>query len=286
MCNNSPDKHYYYNPWINVLKLYFETHNSEKHSKKNIKIKIATKKFDKGAMRECFFTRDENNDLYVIKKYINTVSDKIYIGDMIIQQKCNGYANLFNEQKGVTKKIKFIPVGIICFPATSTKGARFMTIEPYINGRYVKHNNNVGWCNPITRNTPHAFSHFTYTKSKGEIIIVDIQGVNDYYTDPQIHTREKYAGKDYYGLGNLGVKGIDEFMKSHWCNSICRSLGISRINSRAIPIEGFTKMINDKPYCGLQRNIFHTENNFFAEYPRLKLLIIIFHRKQLPIKFF
>jgi elongation factor 2 kinase len=33
-----------------------------------------------------------------------------------------------------------------------------------------------------------AFSHFTFEASCHEQIVVDIQGVGDLYTDPQIHT--------------------------------------------------------------------------------------------------
>jgi hypothetical protein len=38
------------------------------------------------------------------------------------------------------------------------------------------------------RHTPQAFSHFTYAFTQGTALCVDIQGVADLYTDPQIHT--------------------------------------------------------------------------------------------------
>ena len=37
-----------------------------------------------------------------------------------------------------------------------------------------------------------------------KVIVVDIQGVGDLYTDPQIHT----ATGEEYGDGNLGTKGM------------------------------------------------------------------------------
>lgn len=46
-----------------------------------------------------------------------------------------------------------------------------------------------------------AFSHFTFERSGHQLIVVDIQGVGDLYTDPQIHTEK---GTDF-GDGNLGT---------------------------------------------------------------------------------
>lgn len=50
---------------------------------------------------------------------------------------------------------------------------------------------------------PQAFSHFTFERSGHQLIVVDIQGVGDLYTDPQIHTEK---GTDF-GDGNLGRRG-------------------------------------------------------------------------------
>ena len=49
---------------------------------------------------------------------------------------------------------------------------------------------------------PQAFSHFTFEASHHRIMVVDVQGVGDLYTDPQVHT----ADGEEFNDGNLGVK--------------------------------------------------------------------------------
>jgi hypothetical protein len=66
-------------------------------------------------------------------------------------------------------------------------------IEPFMRGTYRKHNNNNGFVlngesklqldTAETRCTPQAFLHFTFHFSSGNLIVCDIQGVGDVYTD-------------------------------------------------------------------------------------------------------
>lgn len=47
-------------------------------------------------------------------------------------------------------------------------------------------------------------------------------GVDNYFTDPQIHSHDGNS----FGMGNLGQEGIDRFLETHKCNSLCRQLGL------------------------------------------------------------
>ncbi|MEQ2191120.1 hypothetical protein XENOCAPTIV_021395 [Xenoophorus captivus] len=85
---------------------------------------------------------------------------------------------------------------------TNRPGKPLFHLEHYIEGKYIKYNSNSGFVRDDNiRLTPQAFSHFTFERSGHQLIVVDIQGVGDLYTDPQIHTEK---GTDF-GDGNLGM---------------------------------------------------------------------------------
>lgn len=74
-----------------------------------------------------------------------------------------------------------------------------------------------------------AFSHFTYHRSGGHLIVCDLQGRyrHDSYksnrcrfelTDPAICSRTRN-----YGPTDLGEKGIETFFANHECNRFCHA---------------------------------------------------------------
>jgi elongation factor 2 kinase len=116
-------------------------------------------------------------------------------------------------------------------------------IEKYLDGNYRKHNNNYGYVNENERNTPQAFSHFTWEASGKKLIVVDIQGVDDYYTDPQIHIIDEvqpgeanfFSEYSTASPGNLGTQGVEKFFETHQCNEICKQLGLAPVKFPLLP---------------------------------------------------
>jgi len=153
-------------------------------------------------------------------------SREIYFRDVEMQTVAKHYAEKFNEYTP-PKKIDFVSAWLLRLE--SRQGTPMCCVERYIDGSYRKHNNNFGYVSDDERNTPQAFSHFSYECSSKKLLVCDIQGVSDMYTDPQVHSAD---GKGY-GKGNLGQRGIDEFLRTHRCNAICRYLKLPAINPMA-----------------------------------------------------
>lgn len=150
-----------------------------------------------------------------------------YFAEVEMQFKCKDLAAQYNATSP-PKRIDFVTPCVIEFTRRRTAcGAPLVAlVEPMLKGCYAKHSNNFGFVDTtLDRNTPQAFSHWTWVTSRGQLLVCDIQGVGDMFTDPQIHSN---AGHNnfLYGRGDMGIEGIRRFFQSHRCNALCRSLGL------------------------------------------------------------
>eukprot|EP00977_Amphora_coffeiformis_P008381 scaffold1893_cov220-Amphora_coffeaeformis.AAC.26 len=85
-----------------------------------------------------------------------------------------------------------------------------------------------------------AFSHYSYVRSGGQLMVVDLQGTlhvkpdqtrEFIFTDPAIHKRKRAMGSEYLralnlGRTNRGRQGMEDFWESHVCSDACRVLGL------------------------------------------------------------
>jgi len=200
-------------------------------------IKVDSTPFAKGGLRMAYHMTDlgmpeekREKVSYVLKVSIDPDEDsEVYYRDVEMQLFAKIIAEKFN-QYNPPKKVSFVKAWLL---KLLRRGGQVCAVERFISGPYRKHNNNYGFVNEDERNTPQAFSHFSYEVSEKQLLVCDIQGVADLYTDPQIHT---VVGDDKvdrpFGKGNLGQRGIDQFLKTHRCNPICRYLKLPPINPR------------------------------------------------------
>ena len=94
---------------------------------------------------------------------------------------------------------------------------------------------------------PQAFSHWSYTKSNNQLLVVDLQGVlqtNDdgtrefLLTDPAIHKQTSASSLGGFGQTDRGKKGILAFWKTHVCTDACKLLGLETPKNCAAPSAG------------------------------------------------
>lgn len=132
------------------------------------------------------WNRDCNN--YVAKAYMDEVSRETYFQDVKLQMDAKLWGEEYNRHNP-PKKVDIFMMAVLEF--NERQGKPLYHVEHFIDGDYVKYNSNSGYVEETTsRQTPHAFSHFTFERSGHELIVVDVQGVGDLYTDPQIHTAD------------------------------------------------------------------------------------------------
>lgn len=170
---------------------------------------------------------------YVAKLSIDPFeSRESYFADVVMQHYARAYARKYNSY-GPPKPIEFLQAWLV--ELVDRPGQPLCACEVFVDGAYRKHNNNFGFVSEDERNTPQAFSHFSYESSSHAILICDIQGVGDVFTDPQIHSHDGIG----FGKGNMGRAGFDQFCQSHRCNAICKYLKLNKCNPKQIDEDRF-----------------------------------------------
>ena len=173
----------------------------------DLTLHIHSRPFAQGAMRIASYARTANSTSPLVVKSFklhpsrHTKNLAHLADDMRIQVLCKAFAMEFN-------KLAFPPVPLDFVIATCLKPSSpsptsvtdipCMSLEPFLAGTYTKYNSNFGWVNETEEpaeihsisETAQAFSHYTFERSGGKLLVSDLQGVEGTLTDPAIHTMD------------------------------------------------------------------------------------------------
>ncbi|XP_074956561.1 transient receptor potential cation channel subfamily M member 7 isoform X2 [Phalacrocorax aristotelis] len=180
----------------------------------------------------------KSGHLYIIKSFlpevVNTWSS-IYKEDTVLhlclreiqqQRAAQKLTFAFNQMK--PKSIPYSPRFLEVFLLYCHSAGQWFAVEECMTGEFRKYNNNNGdeiIPTNMLEEVMLAFSHWTYEYTRGELLVLDLQGVGENLTDPSvIKAGEKRSYDMVFGPANLGEDAIKNFRAKHHCNSCCRKL--------------------------------------------------------------
>lgn len=203
-------------------------------------VSISDYKLGEGAFRECYegtYVGGNRNQQEAACKSFKTrfrgMENEYFADDFRIADRVIDYAEEWNEFCPNKKEITVSRGDII----SSRDGVKYL-VEPYIRD-FGKFTSNSGWIAPESELgwkvlAMEAFSHYTYHRSGGSLLVCDLQGryradrhgrgqknkSRFELSDPAICSRKRL-----YGPTDLGEKGIESFFCNHRCNQFCNQNG-------------------------------------------------------------
>uniref|UniRef100_A0A8C9S6G9 non-specific serine/threonine protein kinase n=1 Tax=Scleropages formosus TaxID=113540 RepID=A0A8C9S6G9_SCLFO len=141
------------------------------------------------------------------------------------------------KPKSVPHSPRFLEVLLLYSHAAE----EWFTLEECIVGEFRKFNNNNGdeiVPSSLLEESMLAFSHWSYEYTRGELLVLDLQGVGETLTDPSViktlvSVKCKWSPGSIYwsafmfGPANLGDKAMRSYRAKHHCSSCCRELGLA-----------------------------------------------------------
>uniref|UniRef100_A0A673AYZ5 non-specific serine/threonine protein kinase n=1 Tax=Sphaeramia orbicularis TaxID=375764 RepID=A0A673AYZ5_9TELE len=202
--------------------------------------------------------------LYIVKSFLPEVVQtwqSIYKEDTVlhlclreIQQQRAAQKLTFAFNQIRPKTIPYSPRFLEVFLLYCHSAGQWFAIEECITGEFRKFNNNNGdeiVPTNLLEETMLAFSHWTYEYTRGELLVLDLQGVGEILTDPSvIKSGEKGSYDMIFGPANLGDDAIRNFRAKHHCNSCCRKLKLPDLKRNEYTPDKVTFPQEDPPNPG------------------------------------
>ena len=202
-------------------------------------IKIASNPFTKGSLRFAFYGQFSDDDSsfvdVVLKEFVNTDPKAntftVYWEHLEIQAIAQFLAELFNaEQQRLFRNFVPIVYADADLVQQKTNPSKIYQVERRMHQEWRKWNNNNGGVSVSEYSTTlQAFSHWTYYITSGRLMVVDLQGVKVdrayLLTDPAVHCDDLLRFRET--RTNLGMKGMQQFFRTHVCSDVCLQLNLS-----------------------------------------------------------
>ncbi|KAJ6246579.1 eukaryotic elongation factor 2 kinase-related [Anaeramoeba flamelloides] len=230
---------------------------------------ISKEYFKMGGERMIYLMCDNEERLFVAKTWIDmnlTKEEKIQLcqKELVVQYLAKKQATKFLAEQPL-KSIDYLQQFFIVF--TNRKKKNVYVCEPYIKDNYQKFSNNMREQLDYNKySTVYGYSHYTYEKSDGKILVTDLQGW-DYngesylLTDPGIHSigNTENPNEDFslqalypsnqFNLTDFNQKGVNEFKKIHKCSNVCKCLKLDKVNSSRSYIMSTNRKFNYHIFC-------------------------------------
>ncbi|XP_063737078.1 transient receptor potential cation channel subfamily M member 7 isoform X2 [Eleginops maclovinus] len=202
--------------------------------------------------------------LYIVKSFLPEVVQtwqSIYKEDTVlhlclreIQQQRAAQKLTFAFNQIRPKTIPYSPRFLEVYLLYCHSAGQWFAIEECITGEFRKFNNNNGdeiVPTNLLEETMLAFSHWTYEYTRGELLVLDLQGVGEILTDPSVITSGEKGSYDMiFGPANLGDDAIRNFRSKHHCNSCCKKLKLPDIKRNDYTPDKVTFPQDDPPNPG------------------------------------
>jgi len=205
--------------------------DTDKWDESPVVLRLAEEPFAEGGMRLAYRSREvlgDGDEVECVAKTFKPGTESIAqltFDEVMTQMVAERHAQDFNKAcaaSGLPHRLAFLPTSVVQLDERHDP----ISVEPFLAGQYVNHNDNDGH-NETDNELAAAFSYFTYCNSGKLLVICDIQGVGDFYTDPQAHT---FDGEGF-GAGNLGADGISRFLSNHRHSLLCEQLGLPSLDA-------------------------------------------------------
>jgi len=211
-------------------------------SSAEVECKISGSMISSGVFINCYALHVDGNTNYVAKlpKKVAAKAEDLFPdieGTLLTKALADKFNFLLKqaEKKDKGNQMKYFSIRVLSLSIMEnldykkSKRPRFFLAQQFLNGEYVKFNNNYGWKNKDNDSynlIAQAFSHFTYEYTMGVIMITDIQGIRSgtdelSITDPAIHS---FLYNQQFGETNHGKLGMIRFFTTHECNDYCKKL--------------------------------------------------------------